>query len=144
MPRITGDKSCSCNNWWWCSWSSICRALSLTSHEVKPDDLQAFHCLKKKVTVIVKFKCRKQKHSILIHRKNLRNKSGVLVGSSFRRACVMRTINYLINVDCWKMVTRFIPCGFGITLSMLNLMKEVKPQRFIMSSTMKNFLELTI
>ena len=28
--------------------SSISRALSLTGHEVKPDDLQACHCLKKK------------------------------------------------------------------------------------------------
>ena len=26
----------------------ICRTLSLTSHEVKPDDLQACHCLKKR------------------------------------------------------------------------------------------------
>ena len=58
--------------------SSICRALSLTGHEVKLDDLQACHRLKKKDTVIVKFKCRKQKHSILINRKNLRNKSVVL------------------------------------------------------------------
>ena len=28
--------------------NSICRALSLTSHEVKPDDLQACHPLKKR------------------------------------------------------------------------------------------------
>ena len=28
--------------------SSVCRALSLTGHEVKPDDLQACHHLKKK------------------------------------------------------------------------------------------------
>ena len=54
--------------------SSVRRALFLTDHEVKPDDLQACHRLKKKDTVIVKFKCRKQKHSILINRKNLRNK----------------------------------------------------------------------
>ena len=33
--------------------SSVCRALSLTSHEVKPDDLQACHRLKKKDTVII-------------------------------------------------------------------------------------------
>ena len=54
--------------------SSICRALSLTGHEVKRDDLQACHCLKKRDTVTIKFKCRKQKHSILINRKNLCNK----------------------------------------------------------------------
>ena len=53
--------------------SSVCRALSLTGHEVKPDDLQACHHLEKKDTVIVKFKCRKQRHSILTNRKNLRN-----------------------------------------------------------------------
>ena len=35
----------------------ICKALSLTGHEVKPDDLQACHRLKKKESVIVKFKC---------------------------------------------------------------------------------------
>ena len=28
--------------------NSVCRALSLTCHEVKPDDLQAYHRLKKK------------------------------------------------------------------------------------------------
>ena len=48
--------------------NSVCRALSLTGHEVKPDDLQPCHRLKKKDTVIVKFKCRKQKRSILINR----------------------------------------------------------------------------
>ena len=55
----------------------------ITSHEVKPDDLQACHCLKKEYTVIVKFKCRKQKHSILINRKNLHNKSDVLTQLNF-------------------------------------------------------------
>ena len=44
--------------------SSICRAFSLTGHEVKPDDLQACHRLKK----------RGHCHSILTNRKNLRNK----------------------------------------------------------------------
>ena len=54
---------------------NICQALSLTGHEVKPDDLQACHRLKKKESVIVKFKCRKLKQKVLINRKNLRNKS---------------------------------------------------------------------
>ena len=54
---------------------NICEALSLTRHEVKPDDLQACHRLKKKESVIVKCKCRKLKRSVLINRKNLRNKS---------------------------------------------------------------------
>ena len=63
--------------------SSICRALSLTGHEVKPDDLQACHRLKKKDTVIIKFKCRKKRRSILINRKNLRNKSDGLTQLNF-------------------------------------------------------------
>lgn len=61
--------------------SSLCRALSLTGHEVKPDDLQACHRLKKKD--IVKFKCRKQRRSILTNRKNLRNKSDGLTRLNF-------------------------------------------------------------
>ena len=37
-----------------------------------------------------------------------------LVGSLFWRVCVMRTINYLINVDSSKLLARFIPNGFEI------------------------------
>ena len=58
--------------------SSVWEALSLTGHEVKPDDLEVCHRLKKKDIVIVKSKCWKQKRNILINRKNLRNKSDVL------------------------------------------------------------------
>ena len=54
---------------------NICKALSLAGHEVKPDDLQACHRLKKKESVIVKCNCRKLKWSVLVNRKNLRNKS---------------------------------------------------------------------
>ena len=54
---------------------NICEALSLTGHEIKPNDLQACHRLKKKELVIVKFKCRKLKQKVLVSRKNLRNKS---------------------------------------------------------------------
>ena len=54
---------------------NICKALSLTGHEVKPDNLQACHRLKKKESIIVKFKCRKLKRRGLVNRKNLRNKS---------------------------------------------------------------------
>ena len=63
--------------------SNVCKALSLTSHEVKPDDLQACHRLKKKDTVIVKFKCRKQRRSILTNRKNLHNKLDGLTQLNF-------------------------------------------------------------
>ena len=54
---------------------NICKALSLTGHEVKPDELQACHRLKKKKSVIAKFKCKKLKRRVLVNRKNLRNKS---------------------------------------------------------------------
>ena len=50
---------------------NICEALSLTGHEVKPNDLQACHRLKKKESVIVKFKCRKLKQNVLVNWKNL-------------------------------------------------------------------------
>ena len=54
---------------------NICQALSLTGHEVKPDDLQPCHRLQKKESVIVKFKYRKLKNKVLVNRKNLQNKS---------------------------------------------------------------------
>ena len=54
---------------------NICEVLSLTGHEVKPNDLQACHHLKKKESVIVKFKCRKLKQNVLVNWKNLWNKS---------------------------------------------------------------------
>ena len=38
---------------------SACQALSLTGISVEPDDLQAFHRMRKKDCVIIKFKCRK-------------------------------------------------------------------------------------
>ena len=57
--------------------------LPLPGHEVKPDDLQAYHRLNKKNTVMVKFKCRKQKRRILINRKNVLNKSDVLTRLNF-------------------------------------------------------------
>ena len=53
---------------------NICKALSQTEHEVKPDNLQACHHLKKKELVIVKFECRKLKWRVLVNRKNLLNK----------------------------------------------------------------------
>ena len=63
--------------------SSVSKALSSNSHEVKPDDLQVCHRLKKRDTVIVEFKCRKQNCSILINGQNLHNKSDVLTQLNF-------------------------------------------------------------
>ena len=48
---------------------------SLAGNEVKPDNLQDCHSLKKEETVIIKFKCRKYKWRVLVGRKNLQNKS---------------------------------------------------------------------
>ena len=48
----------------------ICKALSLTGYEVKPEDLQACHRLKKKESVIVKLTCTKLKQNVLVNRKN--------------------------------------------------------------------------
>ena len=130
--------------------SSLCRAFSVTGHEVKPDDLQTCHHLRKKDTVIVKFKCRKQKRSILINRKNLRNKSNVLTQLNFSgRLFVSESMcheNHQLSYTCrqLKNAARFIPRGSGITPSMLNLMKEVNLRKFIMLVTLKNFLELRI
>ena len=62
VPPLINDEELEVN---------ICKALSLTGHEVKPEDLQACHHLNKKESVIVKFKCRKLKWSMLSNRKNL-------------------------------------------------------------------------
>ena len=53
----------------------ICRAISLTGHEVTSDDLLACHRVKNKDRVISKFKDRKLKRSIQINRKVLQQKS---------------------------------------------------------------------
>ena len=63
--------------------NSVCRAFAGHCYEVKPDDLQACHRMKKKETVIIKFKFKKRKRSILINRKYLRNKSHVLTQQNF-------------------------------------------------------------
>ena len=54
---------------------SVHQALSLTGISVEPDVLQAFHPMRKKDHVIIKFKCRKQKHHVLLNSKTLQNKS---------------------------------------------------------------------
>ena len=74
VPPLISDEELELN---------ICKALSLTGHEVKPDDLQACHHLKQKELVIGKFKCRKLKRRVLVNRKNLRNKSEDLLQLKF-------------------------------------------------------------
>ena len=54
---------------------SVCQAISLTGILVELDDLEAWHRMRKKDCVIIKFKCRKQKHCVLLNHKTLQNKS---------------------------------------------------------------------
>ena len=54
---------------------AVCRAISLTGHEVTPNDLHACYRLKNKNIVISKFKGRKLKRSIQIKRNVLQQKS---------------------------------------------------------------------
>ena len=83
--------------------SRVCKAQSLTSYEVKHNDLQACHRLKKKDTVIVKFKCCKEKHNILINRKNLCNKSDVLTQLNFSgRHFVSESMCHEIHQSSYK------------------------------------------
>ena len=130
--------------------NSVCRGFAGHCHELKPDDLQACHHMKKKDTVIIKFKCRKRKCSILINRKYLRNKWHVLTQQNFSgrlfvsESTCPENLQLSYNVDNWKLLARFIPRSFGITPSMLNLMKEGNQRRFITLLISKNFLELTI
>ena len=130
--------------------NSVCKALSLTGYEVKPDDLQACHRLKKNDTAIVKFKCTKQKRSILINKTNLRNKSDVLTKLNFSgRLFISESMyheNHQLSYKCrqLKNAGKIHSTCFGITPSMLSLMKEVNQQRFITLLILKNFLELTI
>ena len=81
--------------------SSVCKALYLTGHEVKPDDLQTCHRLKKKDTVIVKFKFYEAKSAERTSVMNHMFSPNLifLVSSSLWKAHVMITISYLINVD---------------------------------------------
>ena len=54
--------------------NKVCLALSLTGTTVRPDDLQACHCMKNKEKVIVKFKDRKQRNKVTFSRKELKSK----------------------------------------------------------------------
>ena len=53
----------------------VCKALSLTGSEVYLDDIEAYHRLKKKENVIIKFKSRKLKYRVIKNRKIMKNKS---------------------------------------------------------------------
>ena len=61
----------------------VCKALSLVSSHVIPNNLQACHRMKRKDRVIVIFSNRKLQHKILLNKKNLKNKSQELTNLKF-------------------------------------------------------------
>ena len=79
----TGDKSCSCVYWWWCSWKQCLQGIVPNRPRGETWWFSSMPPFEKKDTVIITFKCRKQERSILINRKNLRNKSDVLTQIDF-------------------------------------------------------------
>ena len=110
---------------------NICKALSLTGHEVKPDNLQACHRLKKKESVIAKFKCRILKRRVLVNRKNLRNKSEDLCQLKFSgKLFILESVcheNHQLACKCrqLKNAEKSTLLGSGIMQETLNLVKEV-------------------
>ena len=91
---------------------NICKSLSLTGHEVKPNNLQACHHLKKKDSVIVLLwnlnEGNLNRKYLLtgkiseINPKIYTSKS-FLASSSYWRACTMNTISCHVNVANWRM-----------------------------------------
>ena len=54
--------------------NKVCQALSLTGTTVTPDDLQAWHRMKNKEKVFIKFKDRQQRNKVIFNRKELKSK----------------------------------------------------------------------
>ena len=54
---------------------TVCRAISLTCHEITPDELHVCHRLKNKDRAIINFKDRKFQRAIQINRKVIQQKS---------------------------------------------------------------------
>ena len=106
--------------------SSVCRALSLMGREGKPDYLQACHHLEKRTLPSLNLDVG-SKNIASLSTERTSNESDVLTQLNFSGRFFVSESMYLnlINVDSCKMLAIFIPHGFGITLSMLNLMKEV-------------------
>ena len=63
--------------------ASVYKALSLTGVNVAPEDLHAYHRMKRLDRVIIKFKCCKQKQSVMYKHKNLGTKSQELSNLKF-------------------------------------------------------------
>ena len=64
----------------------VCVALPLTDTEVKLDDLDACHRMKKKDKVIIKSKSRKQRNDVIFKLKELKSKGHDLLALQFGRS----------------------------------------------------------
>ena len=82
----------------------VCEALSLTGTEVKPDDLDACHRMKKKDKVIIKFKNRKQRNDAIFKRKELKSKGDDLLALQFGRSL------FINNSMCFENQVLFYKC----------------------------------
>ena len=127
---------------------NICKALSLTGYEVKPDDLQACHRLKKKETV--KFKFGKHKRTVLVDRKNLRNKSENLhqlrfSGKLFVSDSMCHESHQLVyKCRQLKRARKIHFIWFWNNVINVKLMKEVTLTKCFVLLTFKNFLALKV
>ena len=113
-PSSISDEKLELNIW---------KSLSLTGHEVKPNNLQACHRLKKKESVIVLLWNLNEGN---LNRKYLLTgkiseinpkiytSKNFLVSSSYWRACAMNTISWHINVANWRMWRKSTLLGFRI------------------------------
>lgn len=83
---------------------NIYKALSLTVHDVNPDDPQACHRLKKKGdSLLILYVQNRNEESLLTGRTSaisqiLSHNLSSLIKFSFWKVCVMRTINCLLNI----------------------------------------------
>ena len=125
---------------------NICKAFSLTGYEVKPDDLQAYHRLKKKDSVIVKFKCRKLKRRVLVNRKNLRKKSEDLRRLKFSgKLFISESMcheNHQLAYKCrqLKNAGKIHSTWFWNNAVNVKLSERSNPVKFFILLTLKNFL----
>ena len=87
--------------------ASVYKALSLTGVNVAPEDLHAYHRMKRLDRVIIKFKCCKQKQSVMYKHKNLGTKSQKLSNLKFMgRLFVSKNMsveNQQLAYKCWQL-----------------------------------------
>ena len=77
----------------------VCEALSSAGTEVKPDEVNVCHTMKKKDKVIIKFMNRKDKKDVIFKRKELKSKGDDLLVDHYllMTPCVSKTRFSFIN-----------------------------------------------